>query len=95
MGEVSDKCGSHCLECRRAVFQLYFLNISYALQSVKGLNFKQLISESRNFKKKCVALEEQPRILPLWSQDSSVSIVTTGLFKTFKLTLRSANYPTE
>jgi hypothetical protein len=48
MGEVSDKCGPHSLQCRKAVSQLYFQNISYTLQSVKGSNFKELISESRN-----------------------------------------------
>jgi hypothetical protein len=48
MAEVSDKCGSHSLQCRKAVSQLCFQNISYSLQSVKGLNFQVLISESRN-----------------------------------------------
>jgi hypothetical protein len=63
MGEVSDKCGSHALQCRKAVYQLYFQNISYTVQSVKGLNFKQLISESRN------GLKTKKNVLR-WNNDS-------------------------
>jgi hypothetical protein len=57
MGVVSGKCCSYSLQCRRAVSQLYFQNISSTLQPVKGLNLKQLISENRNRlkTKKCYA----------------------------------------